>query len=271
MGSLRQRQSHQVSVTPQRRHGSRTEASTPPEFNKYPWLPPPDDRRYPAVCHPTACDRAWFKQVPEEKGTQAIQAADGASRTLFISYRVIYGAERVLIDHERLEGGAVWPEQLEAEEQQASVMLVLIGDGWLRHRTLSELRSRGIAALDKVETVLSLSLDRSMTAHPVLTLGWRARALNLHRLSICPCKKVLLPWWRSSLTSQRISIAGCGLRPIGRGREVVDHRARTSLARKLSRLAELTRKLDALPDGGQVMLTPTIPDVSGPVFGADQP
>ena len=53
-------------------------------------------------------------------------------------------------------------------------MLVLIGDGWL-------LSSRGIAALDKVETVLSLSLDRSITAHPVPTLGWRARALNLHR------------------------------------------------------------------------------------------
>ena len=42
-------------------------------------------------------------------------------------------------------------------------MLVLIGDAWL----LSSWAR--IAALDKLETVLSLSLDRSMTAHPGLT------------------------------------------------------------------------------------------------------
>jgi TIR domain len=77
-----------------------------------------------------------------------LRPADGPDHTLFISYRVsdtgptatwlfqelaaAYGAERVFLDHERLEGGAVWPEQLEAEAQRASVMLVLIGEGWLR-------------------------------------------------------------------------------------------------------------------------------------------
>src|SRR4051794_28094212 len=74
--------------------------------------------------------------------------ANGHIRTLFISYRVsdtgptasrlfkelveAYGAECVFLDHERLEGGVVWPERLKAEAHRASVMLVLIGEGWLR-------------------------------------------------------------------------------------------------------------------------------------------
>jgi hypothetical protein len=41
------------------------------------------------------------------------------------------GQRSLLIDHERLEGGAVWPERLEAEARRASVMLVLVGEGWL--------------------------------------------------------------------------------------------------------------------------------------------
>ena len=73
---------------------------------------------------------------------------DGPDRTLFISYRAsdtgptasrlfkelveAYGAECVFLDHERLEGGVVWPERLKAEAHRASVMLVLIGDGWLK-------------------------------------------------------------------------------------------------------------------------------------------
>ena len=73
--------------------------------------------------------------------------ADDRDRTLFLSYRVsdtgptatwlfdkfaeAYGAERVFLDHERLEGGIVWPDQLEAEAHRATVMLVLIGEKWL--------------------------------------------------------------------------------------------------------------------------------------------
>ena len=54
MGSLRQRRSHQVSVAAHRRHGSRTEASTPPAVQQYPWLTPPDDRRCPlCISSPT--------------------------------------------------------------------------------------------------------------------------------------------------------------------------------------------------------------------------
>jgi hypothetical protein len=65
--------------------------------------------------------------------------ADGPDRALFISYRVedtrptasrlfeklaaSYGAERVFLDHERLEGGSVWPERLEAEARRAAVVL----------------------------------------------------------------------------------------------------------------------------------------------------
>jgi hypothetical protein len=67
---------------------------------------------------------------------------------MFISYRVkdtgsiatwlfkelaeAYGREHVFLDHERLEGGAPWPERLEEEARRASVMLVLVGEGWLR-------------------------------------------------------------------------------------------------------------------------------------------
>jgi hypothetical protein len=65
--------------------------------------------------------------------------ADGPDRALFISYRVAdtgptatwlakelaeaYGAGRVFLDHERLEGGSVWPERLEAEARRAAVVL----------------------------------------------------------------------------------------------------------------------------------------------------
>src|SRR3954465_9093044 len=77
-----------------------------------------------------------------------LRPADGRDRTLFISYRVsdagptatwlsqelveAYGREHVFLDHERLEGGVVWPERLEAEARRAAVMLVLIGEGWLQ-------------------------------------------------------------------------------------------------------------------------------------------
>jgi hypothetical protein len=76
--------------------------------------------------------------------------ADDSDPTLFISYRVAdtgptasrlfnelaeaYGDARVFLDHERLEGGAAWPERLAAEARRTAVMLVLVGEGWLRAR-----------------------------------------------------------------------------------------------------------------------------------------
>ena len=66
-----------------------------------------------------------------------LRPAAARDRTLFISYRVsdtgptatwlskelveAYGRECVFLDHERLEGGVVWPEQLKAEARRASV------------------------------------------------------------------------------------------------------------------------------------------------------
>jgi hypothetical protein len=67
---------------------------------------------------------------------------------LFINYRVedtgptasrlfdelerCYGANRVFIDHRSIEGGEKWPERLEKEVKRATVMLVLVGERWLK-------------------------------------------------------------------------------------------------------------------------------------------
>ena len=42
-----------------------------------------------------------------------------------------FKADQVFLDHERIEGGANWPDRLRREVAQATLMFVLIGNGWL--------------------------------------------------------------------------------------------------------------------------------------------
>ena len=109
------------------------------------------------------------------------------NRTLFISYRVgdtgptasrlseelaeAYGAECVFLDHERLEGGVVWPERLEAEARRASVMLVLIGEGWLRAQDPETFVRRLDQKGDWVRKEIETALDAGSLVVPLLVEG----------------------------------------------------------------------------------------------------
>jgi tetratricopeptide (TPR) repeat protein len=126
------------------------------------------------------------EQTPEKTGRKSdrLGSANGPDSTLFISYRIsdtgltatwlseklaeAYGHKRVFLDHERLEGGAVWPERLAREAQRASVMLVLIGEGWLRAQD----PETGVRRLDQegdwVRKEIETALDTGALVVPVL-------------------------------------------------------------------------------------------------------
>ena len=146
------------------------------------------------------------------------QPAHSPDRTLFISYRVsdtgptasrlfkelaeAYGAERVFIDHERLEGGAVWPERLEAEARRASVMLVLIGKGWLR------VYKSGVRRLDPegdwVRKEIEAALGAGALVMPLLVEGARPLFRQV-LLELVPSLEPLAD--RQALTLRRIDWA----------------------------------------------------------------
>jgi|tagenome__1003787_1003787.scaffolds.fasta_scaffold20831542_2 hypothetical protein len=105
-------------------------------------------------------------------------------RTLFINYRVgdtgptasrlfedlakAYGRKRVFLDHERLEGGTPWPERLEAEARRASVMLVLVGEGWLRAHDPETFVRRLDQPGDWVRKEIETALDIGVLIVPLL-------------------------------------------------------------------------------------------------------
>ena len=106
---------------------------------------------------------------------------------MFISYRVedtrptatwlfeklaeAYGAERVFLDHQRLEGGAEWPDRLEAEARRAAVMLVLVGKGWLAARNPKTFARRLDQPGDWVRKEIETALDTGALVVPLLVEG----------------------------------------------------------------------------------------------------
>jgi tetratricopeptide (TPR) repeat protein len=113
--------------------------------------------------------------------------ADGPDRTVFISYRVedtrptasrlfeelaaAYGAKHVFLDHERLKGGAEWPARLEAEARRATVMLVLVGKGWLPARDPKTFARRLDQPGDWVRKEIEIALGTGALVVPVLVEG----------------------------------------------------------------------------------------------------
>lgn len=96
-----------------------------------------------------------------------------AASRLFGSLAKVFGRERVFIDHERLEGGESYTERLQTEAAEAAVMLVLIGDRWLKaqnpvtgDRRLNELD-------DWVRREIQLALKSRAMVVPVLVDGAR--------------------------------------------------------------------------------------------------
>ena len=120
--------------------------------------------------------------------------------TLFISYRVddtgptatwlfeelmaAYGAERVFLDHERLEGGAAWPERLEAEARRAAVMLVLVGEGWLRAHDPETFDRRLNQEGDWVRKEIEAALGAGALVVPLLVEG--AKPLSRQAFATVP-------------------------------------------------------------------------------------
>ncbi len=123
----------------------------------------------------------------EGDGSDMSQPTGEPDRTLFISYRVAdtgatasrlfkeladaYGRACVFIDHERLEGGAPWPERLEAAARQASVMLVLIGEGWLRAQDPDNYMRRLDQPGDWVRKEIEVTLGTKALVVPLLVEG----------------------------------------------------------------------------------------------------
>jgi len=67
--------------------------------------------------------KAFINYRSEDTGETASRLYRELSRKLL--------PEQLFLDHERIDGGAAWPEQLRLEVGQSSVMLVLIGKRWL--------------------------------------------------------------------------------------------------------------------------------------------
>ena len=87
---------------------------------------------------------------------------------LFQDLADAYGREHVFLDHERLEGGAPWPQRLEEEARRASVMLVLIGDGWLRAHDPDTVERRLDQPGDWVRKEIETALDAGSLVVPLL-------------------------------------------------------------------------------------------------------
>jgi hypothetical protein len=124
---------------------------------------------------------------------------------LFISYRKAdagYAASRlyadlerelapgqVFLDKERLEGGDRWPERLRTEVERATVMLVLIGERWLKVQDPHTGDRRLNVPDDWVRTEIETGLQAVPVVVPVLVDG--AEPLTASMLRTVPSIKKL--------------------------------------------------------------------------------
>jgi hypothetical protein len=78
---------------------------------------------------------------------------------------------QVFLDKERLEGGDLWPERLRTEAERATVMLVLIGERWLKVQDSHTGDRRLNVPDDWVRTEIETGLQAVPVVVPVLVDG----------------------------------------------------------------------------------------------------
>ncbi|MGH3938623.1 MAG: tetratricopeptide repeat protein [Pseudonocardiaceae bacterium] len=84
-----------------------------------------------------------------------------------------FGAARVFLDHVSMTPGAVYPAELRAGLEQASVLVVLIGPDWLAREPDSETRRLVDREGDWVRREIRRALERDIAIIPVLLDGTR--------------------------------------------------------------------------------------------------
>ncbi len=77
----------------------------------------------------------------------------------------------VFLDHERIEGGSVWPERLRREVERSAVMLVLIGEHWLTAQDPETGERRLSIPEDWIRQEIELALASKIPIIPVLVDG----------------------------------------------------------------------------------------------------
>jgi hypothetical protein len=96
---------------------------------------------------------------------------------------------QVFLDKERLEGGDAWPERLRTEAERATVMIVLIGERWLKVQAPHTGDRRLNVPGDWVRTEIETGLEAVPVVTPVLVDG--AEPLTVSSLQTVPSIKKL--------------------------------------------------------------------------------
>ena len=96
---------------------------------------------------------------------------------------------QVFLDKERLEGGDAWPERLRTEVERATVMIILIGEHWLKVQDPVTGDRRLNVPGDWVRTEIEIGLETVPIVAPVLVDG--AAPLTVTSLQTVPSIKKL--------------------------------------------------------------------------------